>query len=624
MRISMTSVGRVRGGQRPDGARNATTEAPPRVVCVALEDALRSELQPHATFWAHIDGIDHVELENADALVVDIRAVATDDEPVLTRLAARLPVLLVANTVDEPRASTFAERVGAASLVLLPIDPAELRRRLALLAEVRRLRRALSVTEAALEHSVTGLVITDPLNDHGIVYASPTFERMTGFDAEEVLGRNCRFLQGPASSGAELAKLRHAVQEWSTARVVVENYRKDGTPFWNEVTVFPVRDDGGRFLYYGGLQHDVTALVEARAELARMQRELVERHSFTMAILDGLQVAIATTDQQGVVTFVNPAACNVLGTTPGECLGRSAEDVLQLPASAREWMRSRSPGATRIEYVLQPRIGSPREIGASIRCAESSPEGLGHFFVFRDLAETRQAERIERLAAVSTMAAGFAHEVRNPLASVRMFGEILLAELDPKGEHHDIVGRMLTQVNRIERLVRTSLQMARPEKPKLGSHWPSVLVNGALEALVPRVRRLTGELAVEVAENLPRVSCEDAQVVQVLVILANNALDATQSPERVRLVVTQQSERNDLDPAGRAVVRFAVQDDGPGVPDHLRAAIFHPFFTTKPQGTGLGLSIAQQIAHENGGRIELNPRPQGGSVFTLVLPAAQV
>ncbi len=117
------------------------------------------------------------------------------------------------------------------------------------------------------------------------------------------------------------------------------------------------------------------------------------------------------------------------------------------------------------------------------------------------------------------------------------------------------------------------------------------------------------------------MSCEDAQVVQVLVILANNALDATQDAGRVRIDVTEQVEQLEVERHARRVVRFAVTDDGPGVPEHLRAAIFHPFFTTKPQGTGLGLSIAQQIAHENGGRIELTPNVQGGSTFCLVIPA---
>ena len=301
-------------------------------------------------------------------------------------------------------------------------------------------------------------------------------------------------------------------------------------------------------------------------------------------------------------------------------LGTAPESVLQLPSAAREWVATRVPGSMRVEYVIRAEGGTTREVGASIRLAEYSREGIGHFFVFRDLAETRQSERIERLAAVSTMAAGFAHEVRNPLASVRMFGELLLAELDASGEHHDIVGRMLSQVNRIERLVRTSLRLARPERPRKGHHWPSVIVNATLEALVPRLRDMKGELDVRVEEGLPRVLCDDAQAVQILVILITNALDATQDPSGVLLRVGTRREPTDFDSPARRVVAFSVVDTGPGVPEHLRASIFHPFFTTKAQGTGLGLSIAQQIAHENGGRIELVPGDGGGSIFTLIVP----
>lgn len=618
----MTAIERSREPRRLFGDRRSDEDFAPRVIAVAVDDALRADLRGHQPMWADLESLDSFELEHVDAIVVDARALTTPTcIASLAVMADRIPTLLVHGEDDAAHAAAIARNAGVASVMQRPVDADEVTRRLSLLAEVRRLRRALSVTEAALEHSVTGLAISDlKSGEQQLVYVSPTFERMTGWTADEVLGKNCSVLQCASSSPEAVGEMRSAIRARATSHVVIENQRKDGTRFWNEVTLFPIHADDGRFLYYGGVQHDVTELVQARAELARVQRELAERHAFTLAILEGLQVAIATTDQEGIVTFVNPAACAVLGVSPDLCLGRTAEDVLQLPATATEWMRSRASGATRVEYVFHTSMGSAREIGASIRRAESSPEGLGHFFVFRDLAETRQAERIERLAAVSTMAAGFAHEVRNPLASVRMFGEILLAELDAGGEHHDIVARMLSQVNRIERLVRTSLQMARPERPKKGEHWPSVLLNGALEALVPRLRSLPGTLDVQVEENLPRVSCEDAHVVQVLVILSNNALDVTQDASRVRIEVTEEREHSELERTSKRVVRFSVMDDGPGVPEHLRAAIFHPFFTTKPQGTGLGLSIAQQIAHENGGRIELTPRVQGGSVFSLVLP----
>lgn len=617
MRISMSTIDEVRATDAGGSALVA-----PRVLAMVGGSGMLSDLRAVRPSWTDVSTLDVVDTEELDVFAIDWEgARGLEDHPPFQRLVSRLPTLLIVDAADADGAGRFASRTGIMAVAHRPHCVPELPRRLAALSELRRLRRALKVTEAALQNSVTGLAISDP-NKPGnpLVYVSPTFERMTGYRADEVIGRNCRFLQGGASSPEAIEKLRRATAESRTAHVVIENYRKDGSTFWNDLTIFPIRDEDGRHLYYGGVQHDVTELFETRAELADARQELDDRHAFTLAILEGLQVAIVTTDARGIVTFINPAACAVIGAGPEVCLGRSAESVLQLPSAAREWVATRVPGSMRVEYVIRAEGGTTREVGASIRLAEYSREGIGHFFVFRDLAETRQSERIERLAAVSTMAAGFAHEVRNPLASVRMFGELLLAELDASGEHHDIVGRMLSQVNRIERLVRTSLRLARPERPRKGHHWPSVIVNATLEALVPRLRDMKGELDVRVEEGLPRVLCDDAQAVQILVILITNALDATQDPSGVLLRVGTRREPTDFDSPARRVVVFSVVDTGPGVPEHLRASIFHPFFTTKAQGTGLGLSIAQQIAHENGGRIELVPGDGGGSIFTLIVP----
>lgn len=617
MQISMSTIDEVRATDVGGSALVA-----PRVLAMAGGWNLLADLRVMRPSWTDTSTLDVVDTEELDVFVVDWEgARGLEEHAPFLRVVSRLPTLLIADVADAEPAARLASLSGIAAVAHRPHCVSELPRRLSVLSELRRLRRALKVTEAALQNSVTGLAISDP-NKPGnpLVYVSPTFERMTGYRADEVIGRNCRFLQGGATSPEAIEKLRRATAESRPAHVVIENYRKDGSTFWNDLTIFPIRDEDGRHLYFGGVQHDVTELFEARAELADARLELDDRHAFTLAILEGLQVAIVTTDARGVVTFINPAACAVLGVGPETCLGRPADAVLQLPQSARDWVATRVPGSMRVEYVVRVEGGASREVGASIRLAEYSREGIGHFFVFRDLAETRQAERIERLAAVSTMAAGFAHEVRNPLASVRMFGELLLAELDPNGEQHDIVGRMLSQVNRIERLVRTSLRLARPERPRKGNHWPSVIVNATLEALVPRLRDMSGELDVRMEESLPRVECDDAQVVQILVILISNALDATQDPSGVLLRVGTRREPTEFDSPTKRVVAFSVVDTGPGVPEHLRASIFHPFFTTKAQGTGLGLSIAQQIAHENGGRIELVPGDEGGSIFTVIVP----
>lgn len=126
-----------------------------------------------------------------------------------------------------------------------------------------------SVLGRAIEATRNGIVVTDPrLPDNPIVYINPAFERITGYSATEVVGRNCRFLQGPDRDQSALDEIRAALREERDCRVVVRNYRKDGTLFWQELSISPVRDEAGRVTHFVGVQDDVTERKLAEARLA--------------------------------------------------------------------------------------------------------------------------------------------------------------------------------------------------------------------------------------------------------------------------------------------------------------------------------------------------------------------
>lgn len=232
-----------------------------------------------------------------------------------------------------------------------------------------------------------------------------------------------------------------------------------------------------------------------------------------------------------------------------------------------------------------------------------------------------ERQRFERLAAMGTMVAGFAHEVRNPVAALRSLCE----ELRDEGISLPHVGLMLQMVERIERLVRTSLQFGRPAAPKRSPRRPTAITASALAELRARLRTQP-DIRVEAEPGLPDVNVDDRQIAQALVILLNNALDATGgTASRVLLRVRKNIPATGGVPgvAVHPTIRFEVIDDGPGISAVNLSRIFDPFFSTKPSGTGLGLSIAQQIANENGARLEVESSP-GETVFTIVLPVDPV
>ncbi|NBC47258.1 MAG: PAS domain-containing protein [Gammaproteobacteria bacterium] len=131
------------------------------------------------------------------------------------------------------------------------------------------------VLSQILDHCVNGVTLSDPdLPDNPIVYANDVFERMTGYSQDEIIGRNCRFLQGDDHDQPELAEIRAALTEQRPVEVTLRNYRKDGSLFYNRLSIRPLLDPDGAVIYYLGVQYDVTNQVQAQQEIDRLTRLL--------------------------------------------------------------------------------------------------------------------------------------------------------------------------------------------------------------------------------------------------------------------------------------------------------------------------------------------------------------
>ncbi len=548
------------------------------------------------------------------AVVFDLRAYSAPELSTLRgrQALASLPLLLIGQGLA---AEPIARELRADDAIdVSKVTADELRRRIALVLEVGRLRLVASFAEQALEQSVNGLSIVNiEAPGEPLVHVTPVFERMTGFRRAEVLGKNCRFLQGDERDQPARAQLRDAVRARTATTVVIRNFRRDGTPFWNELTVFPLVAHGHPTPWMAGVQHDVTLLVEARAEIEHLYKILVERQRFDHSILDGVAVGIATSDHDGRVTFVNRAAAELLDVAQ-EGVELRVDEILGLASAPHDLIGDEARRS--LSYPHRTPTGRELDLELSVSRGEGD-ERAGFFFIFRDVRDEklREAERqrFERLAAVGTMVAGFAHEVRNPLAAMRSLAEELDEELRDANIALPHVELMLQSVERIERLVRTSLQFGRPAAPRRAQQRPWVIASAALSSLRPRLRDLAGEIALDVEPGLPDVNVDERQIAQALVILLNNALDATGAAPRVGLRV-RAGRDNEL-----RSVRIEVHDDGPGIAPEIVNRIFDPFFTTKPSGTGLGLSIAQQIAQENGCRIEVTSEPGRETCFAIVI-----
>jgi PAS domain S-box-containing protein len=259
------------------------------------------------------------------------------------------------------------------------------------ITERKRAEEALRLRDRAIAASSNGIVITDPNQpDDPIIYVNPSFERMTGYSAQETLGRNCRFLQGTEREQQALEELRTALRDGHQCKVILRNYKKDGTLFWNELSISPVRDTEGKLVNFIGVQEDVTRRKEAEEELRQSEerfRSLVQYASDIITILG----------PEGIVRYQSPSIERILGYGPEELIGTNvfdhvhSEDAEQTQSVFAEALKNQGVSPP-VEFRFRHADGSWRFLEAVGNNLLADPSVSGMVVNSRDVTERKQAE----------------------------------------------------------------------------------------------------------------------------------------------------------------------------------------------------------------------------------------
>jgi len=225
----------------------------------------------------------------------------------------------------------------------------------------------------------------------------------------------------------------------------------------------------------------------------------------------------------------------------------------------------------------------------------------------------REMARAEHLASIGELAAGLAHEIRNPLAGIAGVVDIMGKELPANSPSRAVIGEVHREILRIQAILNDLLAYARPRPPDIHAANLNTTVEQA--ALLARQQVLTKpiEVLVEPLSSLPPVEHDPALIQQVILNLVLNGIQAISGAGQVRIALH--------DDSGFVIVR--VSDTGRGISADALPKIFRPFFTTRKEGTGLGLSLASSIVHAHGGRIEVSSAPGKGTQFNVWLPVRQ-
>jgi signal transduction histidine kinase len=341
------------------------------------------------------------------------------------------------------------------------------------------------------------------------------------------------------------------------------------------------------------------ALIRERERL-RQELELSERRH--RELVESVPSFVVALDEQGRITTWNRQLEKVTGFSRTEMLGAPGTELVRSDERPRELPVKNGP-ARRVRWrraEVQGPQGAPTTYAVGIDVTDEEEA-------------QRRARRTERLAAVGTMAAGLAHEVRNPLNSASL--QLALLELRlGRGEGPDTTiptARIIKgEIDRLDRLVRDFLAFAQPRPIERKPVDLGGLLNDVVTLVRPEVEKAGAMVRAEVATDLPPISGDGERLRQVFLNLTRNALEAIQERGSA-LTIRARGTNTD--------VEIEVEDDGPGFADEL--PVFDAFFTTKPQGTGLGLSLVHRIVTDHDGSIRVRSRP-GCTCFTLTLPRA--
>jgi len=351
---------------------------------------------------------------------------------------------------------------------------------------------------------------------------------------------------------------------------------------------------------------------------------------FFRHIVNSMRNGVIAIRRDGTVALMNDEAYRIFG------LVRDAHDI---GTPFTEVLRDRPDGARALaaafELTLLPNRAEfrlkelDRVVGYTLSLVrDDGGETVGAVMFFKDLTRVEQLEERERLrdrlASLGEMAAGIAHELKNPLAGIEVMAGLLRRQVPDSKAAQSLLADIISEAKLANAIVVEMVEFVRPIRLQVEQTNLAEVLHQAVTMAETKAKR--GDIVLTVnLPDLPAVDGDEHQLCQVFTNLLTNAFEALDGHGTINITASIGSM--DEDPAvlreGQVptpIVIVDVTDNGPGVPDNLTDSIFNPFFTTKPQGSGLGLAIVRKIVDAHDGRIDLNSSSGGGTRFRITLP----
>ena len=479
------------------------------------------------------------------------------------------------------------------------------------LTDMKQAEEFLTLYSRVVDCTLNGITISNARRyPQPIVHANPAFCRITGYAPHEILGRDASILEGPLTDKDDLASLSQTVRNGGEATITLKNYRKDGSMFYNKLSVSPVRDASGEITHYINVIEDVTPQVEVK-------QRLIERTARLNATFDLSPDGFAVFDQRGELITTNPAFREMVGSVPLLCSLQRFDvwfkTLVDEDCPYRSITEARNDQGTDIITITQPsRKVLEREVRRNLG-------GSGETILYlRDVTHQTEVDRIK-----SEFLATAAHELRTPLASILGFTELMIHRKYPEEKQKDLLRTVHKQGTLLSNLIQELLDLSRIEA-RQGKDFHIVptplgsIVHDVVEGLASfdAAREVTLGPVPEV-----HILADGSKIHQALTNLLSNAFKY--SPKGGQVVLDAAIE----DQADSTMVAIHVRDAGIGMsPDQLERA-FERFYRADTSGnipgTGLGLNLVKEIAEIHGGSVQLQSELGKGTVATLRLRVAR-
>ncbi len=363
-------------------------------------------------------------------------------------------------------------------------------------------------------------------------------------------------------------------------------------------------------------------LAARRAEKLHSDQRVLRSQCELRNVVDSLRSGLITVDTRGVVTRVNPACCEILRLDAQHMLGERLELVLAdgmedlaaiiLPVACG------GPPVSRGEVTVRCR-GRLTPLGMNVNpMIDHDGAVIGAIMIFADLThEKEMTERLrenDRLAAIGELSASIAHEIRNPLASIRGSVEMLAGELDLVGYQRQLLELVLKESGRVNTIINDFLAYSRMRPSAVRRFAAADFRDEILLLIEQHVAAKNGDVRVscELGSEDMAVAADPGQLTQMALNLAINSCEAMHYRGRLRLALNLVENAESCE--------LVVTDNGPGIEDDIRDSLFSPFKTTKEGGTGLGLSVVARIVNAHGGTVRAEEAPGGGAIFRARWP----